>query len=82
MAALKDKAVVLLVDDDPLISDTLGYFLSRDYTVLTATRRKEAIALLRQPSTSPAVALIDLGLPPTPHAPDEGFALIDRKSVV
>ena len=76
MAALKDKAVVLLVDDDPLISDTLGYFLSRDYTVLTATRRKEAIALLRQTSTSPAVALIDLGLPPTPHAPDEGFALI------
>lgn len=76
MAALKDKAVVLLVDDDPLISDTLGYFLSRDYTVLTATRRKEAIALLRQTGTSPAVALIDLGLPPTPHAPDEGFALI------
>lgn len=76
MIALKDKAVVLLVDDDPLISDTLGYFLSRDYTVLTATRRKEAIALLRQADAAPAVALIDLGLPPTPHAPDEGFALI------
>jgi len=74
--ALKDKAVVLIVDDDPLIADTLGYFLSRDYTVLTATRRKEAINLLRQEDTTPAVALIDLGLPPTPHAPDEGFALI------
>ncbi|HEY8855916.1 MAG TPA: sigma-54 dependent transcriptional regulator [Rugosibacter sp.] len=76
MTVLKDKAVVLLVDDDPLISDTLGYFLSRDYTVLTATQRKEAIALLRQTDTAPAVALIDLGLPPTPHVPDEGFALI------
>ncbi|AJP48723.1 Fis family transcriptional regulator [Rugosibacter aromaticivorans] len=76
MNALKDKAVVLIVDDDPLIADTLGYFLSRDYTVLTATRRKEAINLLRQEDTTPAVALIDLGLPPTPHAPDEGFALI------
>ncbi|TBR14235.1 MAG: sigma-54-dependent Fis family transcriptional regulator [Rugosibacter sp.] len=67
---------MLIVDDDPLIADTLGYFLSRDYTVLTATRRKEAINLLRQEDTTPAVALIDLGLPPTPHAPDEGFALI------
>lgn len=76
MTALKDKAVVLLVDDDPLISDTLRYFLSRDYTVLTATRRKEAVNLLRQTTESPAVALIDLGLPPTPHTPDEGFALI------
>lgn len=70
------KPVILLVDDDPLIRDTLGYFLERDYTVLTATRRKEAIDLLRQAETPPAVALIDLGLPPTPHTPNEGFALI------
>jgi DNA-binding NtrC family response regulator len=76
VAAPKDKPVILLVDDDPLISDTLGYFLGRDYTVLTASRRKEAITLLRQADSAPAVALIDLGLPPTPHAPDEGFALI------
>lgn len=76
MAAPKDKTIILLVDDDPLISDTLGYFLGRDYTVLTASRRKEAITLLRQAESAPAVALIDLGLPPTPHAPDEGFALI------
>jgi two-component system nitrogen regulation response regulator GlnG len=32
--------------------------------------------LLRDRKTAPALALIDLGLPPTPHRPDEGFALI------
>jgi DNA-binding NarL/FixJ family response regulator len=31
---------------------------------------------LREGKTAPALALIDLGLPPTPHRPDEGFALI------
>lgn len=76
MNAPAGKAAVLIVDDDPLIVDSLGYFLSRDYTITTATGRKEAINLLREAEIPPAVALIDLGLPPTPHAPDEGFALI------
>ncbi len=73
---LADKPIVLLVDDDPIITDTLGYFLKREFTVLTASRRKEAISLLRQAEHPPVVALIDLGLPPSPHTPDEGFALI------
>lgn len=73
---LADKSIVLLVDDDPIITDTLGYFLKREFTVLTASRRKEAISLLRQAEHPPVVALIDLGLPPSPHTPDEGFALI------
>lgn len=76
MNAPEGKIAVLIVDDDPLIADTLGYFLSRDYTIITATGRKEAVNLLRQTEIIPALALIDLGLPPTPHAPDEGFALI------
>lgn len=76
MNAPAGKAAVLIVDDDPLIADTLGHFLSRDYTITTATGRKEAVSLLRQAEITPALALIDLGLPPTPHTPDEGFALI------
>ncbi len=76
MNAPEGKVAVLIVDDDPLIADTLGYFLSRDYAIITATGRKEAVNLLRQAEIIPALALIDLGLPPTPHAPDEGFALI------
>lgn len=72
----QNQAVVLIVADDPLINDTLGCFLSRNYTVLTATRRNEAINLLRQAETTPVAALIGLGLPPAPHTPNEGFALI------
>jgi two-component system nitrogen regulation response regulator GlnG len=70
------KTELLIVDDDPLIADTLGYFLSRDYAVTTASTRAEAVRLLREKKISPALALVDLGLPPTPHRPDEGFALI------
>jgi len=70
------KTELLIVDDDPLITDTLGYFLGRDYAVATASTRAEAVGLLRDGTHGPALALIDLGLPPTPHRPDEGFALI------
>jgi two-component system nitrogen regulation response regulator GlnG len=70
------KTELLIVDDDPLIADALGYFLGRDYAVTTASTRAEAVQLLRDKKSSPALALIDLGLPPTPHRPDEGFALI------
>jgi len=70
------KTQLLIVDDDPLIADTLSYFLGRDYAVSTASTRAEAVGLLRASGHAPALALIDLGLPPTPHRPDEGFALI------
>lgn len=76
MIASNGKTELLIVDDDPLIADALGYFLGRDYAVSTASTRAEAIELLRQGKCAPALALIDLGLPPTPHRPDEGFALI------
>ncbi len=76
MTAPNSKTELLIVDDDPLIADALGYFLGRDYAVTTASTRAEAVGLLRGKKTAPALALIDLGLPPTPHRPDEGFALI------
>ena len=76
MTAPDRKTELLIVDDDPLIADSLGYFLGRDYAVSTASTRAEAVALLRDGKTAPALALVDLGLPPTPHRPDEGFALI------
>jgi two-component system nitrogen regulation response regulator GlnG len=71
-----DKPSLLLVDDDPLIADTLSYFLGRDFSVFLAAGRSEALALVRQAPQLPALALVDLGLPPTPHRPDEGFALV------
>ena len=76
MTSPAGKTELLIVDDDPLIADTLRYFLSRDYAVCTASTRAEAVGLLRKNKHAPALALIDLGLPPTPHRPDEGFSLI------
>jgi len=72
------KPDLLIVDDDPLIADTLNFALSRDFNVCTADSRAHVISLLRQLDHPPQLALIDLGLPPTPHRPDEGFRLISE----
>ena len=72
------KPDLLFVDDDPLISDTLNFVLSRDFSVHTAASRAQAGHLLRQFDHPPQLALIDLGLPPTPHRPDEGFKLVNE----
>ena len=70
------KPGLLVVDDDPLITDTLAFALGADYTVYACDSRAHAIELLRQLEAPPPLALVDLGLPPAPHAPDEGFRLI------
>ena len=70
------KPTLLVVDDDPLITDTLAFALGADYEVLACDSRRHAIELVRQLPQAPALALVDLGLPPTPHSPDEGFQLI------
>jgi DNA-binding NtrC family response regulator len=70
------KPELLIVDDDPLIIDTLSYVLAKDYNVSAAGSRTQVKSLLRQLDSVPGLALVDLGLPPTPHRPDEGFQLI------
>ena len=72
------KPDLLIVDDDPLITDTLNFVLSRDFSVYVADSRAQVKSLLRQLDRAPELALIDLGLPPTPHRPDEGFKLISE----
>ena len=81
--AVSDKASperpgLLLVDDDPLIVESLALALDDDYSVQTAATRDKTKSLLQTAEDQPSVALVDLGLPPTPHAPDEGFALINE----
>ena len=73
-----DKPALLIVDDDPLITDTLHFVLGKDYNVHVAESRAQVKSLLRQLDSSPELALIDLGLPPAPHRPDEGFHLISE----
>jgi len=76
-ASSSSKPDLLIVDDDPLITDTLDFVLGRDFNVFVADSRAAVKSLLRQREEPPELALIDLGLPPTPHRPDEGFRLIN-----
>lgn len=67
---------LLIVDDDPLIADSLSFLLDKDFDVVSHASRGAAIDWLRHQPAPPRLALIDLGLPPCPHRPDEGYALI------
>ena len=73
---MSNKSLLLIVDDDSLISDTLSHAFAADFDVVTSHSRPHCLALLRQLRQTPQLALVDLGLPPKPHRPDEGFALI------
>ena len=67
---------LLIVDDDPLIADSLSFALADDFDVRVEGSRAAAVALLRSGQFSPVLALIDLGLPPVPDQPTEGFKLV------
>ena len=70
------KPRLLIVDDDPLITETLGFVLGDAFEIFVAHSRAEGVDLLRRMPATPELALVDLGLPPAVHKPDEGFALI------
>lgn len=76
MAAV--RPVLMIVDDDPLITDTLHFVLSKYFEVCVAESHAQLKSLLRQLDSPPSLALVDLGLPPTPHTPDEGFKVISE----
>ena len=69
------KPRLLLVDDDALICESLAFALGGDYEVTRAGDRVAAVGELRE-GLRPDLALIDLGLPPVAHLPNEGFKLI------
>ena len=75
-SAPEGRPRLLLVDDDALITDTLSFALGAEFEVLVCESRLHAVELLRQLPEAPELALVDLGLPPTPHVPDQGFQLI------
>ena len=77
-AVAQTRPDLLIVDDDPLITDTLDFVLGRDFNVYVAESRAQVKSLLRQLDHAPELALVDLGLPPSPHRPDEGFRLINE----
>ena len=76
MNALSALPSLIIVDDDPLICEGLAVTFGKHFKVYQAESRAAAVDLLRKLPSPPQLALIDLGLPPVPHRPDEGFQLI------
>ncbi len=72
MADIKPK--LLIVDDDEEIRTQMKWALSRDFDLITAGDRPEAIECFRR--ERPLTTLLDLGLPPQPNEPDEGIAAL------
>jgi DNA-binding NtrC family response regulator len=78
MSVSAEKPLLLFVDDDPIIVDALSVVLQKDFEVITAESRKQVKSLLQDLHVKPSLALVDLGLPPKPHSPEEGFKLIEE----
>jgi two-component system NtrC family response regulator len=70
------KPRVLIVDDDEEIRSQLKWGLAQNHQVLTAEDRASALVAFQE--SRPPVVLLDLGLPPSPGTPDEGFAVLDE----
>ena len=68
------KPALLIVDDDEAIRAQMKWALSEDYDVYFAQERREALDAFE--ANSPAVTLLDLGLPPRPNESDEGLAVL------
>jgi DNA-binding NtrC family response regulator len=71
------KPALLIVDDDPLIGESLSFALAGDFDVRVRESRPDAMELLKSGEFHPVIALIDLGLPPMPDLPTEGFKLVN-----
>ena len=74
------KPTLFLVDDDAIIADSLEYMLKEEYSIERASDRLSSFEALNQMTDSPTLALVDLGLPPDTHRPDEGLAVIRKIS--
>jgi two-component system NtrC family response regulator len=68
------KPTLLIVDDDEAIRTQMKWALSEDYEVCFAEDRRGALEAFA--TNSPAVTLLDLGLPPRPNESDEGLAVL------
>jgi len=69
-----DKPIILIVEDDDEVRTQMKWALSEHYEVHFAEDRKAATEAFE--ANSPAVTLLDLGLPPRPNGPDEGLAAL------
>jgi two-component system NtrC family response regulator len=71
----QDKRKLLVVDDDTGIQRQLRWSFE-GYDVEVAGDREEALVRFR--AEMPPVCTVDLGLPPDPDSPDEGFMIVEE----
>jgi two-component system NtrC family response regulator len=65
------RATILVLDDDEGVRTQYRWLLAR-YRVLSAGNREEALDVFER--ERPAIAIVDLGLPPDPDGASEGLA--------
>ncbi len=65
------QAKLLVVEDDENIRMQMKWAFSQEYEVVLAEDRPSALAAAKR--DHPAVVTLDLGLPPRPGCPEEGF---------
>lgn len=70
---MEKRQLLLIVEDDPALQTQMRWAFDQYETVL-ASDRESAITQLRR--HEPAVVTMDLGLPPHPDDPSEGFQLL------
>ncbi|MCU0258862.1 MAG: PEP-CTERM-box response regulator transcription factor [Solirubrobacteraceae bacterium] len=68
-----DREVLLVVEDDKHLQEQMRSSFNH-LEVVVAEDRDSAIAAMRR--IEPAVVTLDLGLPPSPDTPEEGFRLL------
>jgi two-component system, NtrC family, response regulator len=66
---------LLIVEDDPALQKQMQWAFEQ-YEAIVASDRETAVAQLRR--YEPAVVTMDLGLPPHPDDPAEGFRLLEE----
>ena len=71
-----DKAVLLIVEPDPELQRQLSRSFCDDYQIRLAEDRRSALGQLRR--ETPAIVLLDLGLPPESSDSGEGFQLLSE----
>ena len=69
------RATILVLDDDEGVRTQYRWLLAQYKVVLTATRGEAVEAFERE---RPAIAIVDLGLPPDPDGATEGLATVEQ----
>jgi len=72
---MSEKTPLLIVEDDPALLTQMTWALEQ-YAPVVCAERQEALVQMRR--HRPAVVTMDLGLPPQPDEPTEGFQLLQE----